>query len=139
MALLDFLKQKKKKEEKPKQLKKEAIASKEVKKPEEKEAKKIELKGTGKYGGIILKPHITEKSSYSGKFRQYFFKVNSQANKNLVKKAVEDIYNVNVIDVKIINIPSKTKRLGRTTGKKSGYKKAIVKLKEGEVIEIMPT
>ncbi len=140
MAILDFIKKKKKlaKEEGKKEkaegeegaVKKEGLKDKSV--------NKTQLAGVGKYSGIIRFPHVTEKSSYGVKSRQYIFRVIERANKHLVKKAIEDIYNVSVIDVKIINVPSKTKRLGRTLGKKSGYKKAIVKLKEGASIEVMP-
>jgi large subunit ribosomal protein L23 len=49
------------------------------------------------------------------------------------------IYKVKVIDVNIVNIKGKAKRLGRSLGKTSGLKKAIVTLKEGDKIDVMPT
>lgn len=86
---------------------------------------------------LIIDPHITEKTHYLANDRQYIFNVLKRANKVEVRKAIEGIYNVKVEKVMMINIPGKTRRLGRTLGRKSGYKKAIVKLKEGHKIEIM--
>jgi len=90
------------------------------------------------YLKIIEKPWISEKASLLGSLNQYVFKVSPRANKIEIKKAIEKIYNVNVEEVRIIRIPEKPRRLGRFLGKKPSFKKAIVKLKEGESIEIMP-
>lgn len=87
---------------------------------------------------LILSPHITEKAHHLTNQRQYIFNILKIGNKMETKKAVERIYNVKVDKVRMINIPSKSRRLGRTIGRKSGYKKAIVTLKEGFAIEIMP-
>lgn len=87
---------------------------------------------------LIIDPHITEKTHYLAKDRQYIFNVLKKANKVEVRKAIERMYNVKIEKVMMINIPGKTRRLGRTMGRKSGYKKAIVKVKEGYKIEIMP-
>ncbi|MDD5146727.1 MAG: 50S ribosomal protein L23 [Candidatus Pacebacteria bacterium] len=87
---------------------------------------------------VLKHPHITEKATKLGENNQYIFKVFDRANKSEVKKAVEEVYSVNVVDVKIINIPAKKRRLGRTEGYKAGYKKAIVKIKKDQTIEIMP-
>lgn len=87
---------------------------------------------------LIKKPRVTEKSQLVKKYRQYVFDVDKNANKTEVKKAIETIYNVKVEKVRIVNIPFKKRRLGVTQGKKSGYKKAIVTLKEGYQIEIIP-
>lgn len=90
------------------------------------------------FPNILKFPHITEKASDLEKQNQYIFKVFKNANKTEVKKAIENFYNVKVIQVRIINIPEKQKRLGRTLGHIPGYKKAIVKLKQGQSIEILP-
>jgi len=87
---------------------------------------------------IIIKPHISEKAQNFTNLRQYIFDVAKKSTKSQIMKAIEDIYHVKVEKVRTINIPSKKRRLGRTVGKKSGYKKAIVTLKEGYAIEIMP-
>jgi len=87
---------------------------------------------------ILKSPLITEKATESAKKNQYIFKVYPEANKTEIKKAIESLYKVNVLDVKIINVPPRRKRLGRTLGWRKGYKKAIVKIKEGQKIEILP-
>jgi len=83
-------------------------------------------------------PHITEKATDLTEKNQYVFRVFANTNKIEIKKAVESLYGVNVMRVRIINIPSKKRRVGRTIGKKPGYKKAIVKIAEGQKIEVLP-
>jgi len=87
---------------------------------------------------ILVAPHITEKATNLAEKNQYVFRVWQKANKNEVKKAIENLYKVKVMDVKIINVPAKRRRLGRISGWKKGFKKAIVRIKEGQKIEIMP-
>jgi len=132
-------KQSKKKETEDQKILKEEKKSKE----EKKETEKQPLKSGGsqivsnKNILLIKQPKVTEKSQLIQTFRQYVFNVVRQANKNEVKKAIEQIYHVNVKKVRMINIPAKKRRSGRSVGIKSGYKKAIVTLKEGQQIEIM--
>lgn len=87
---------------------------------------------------LIKRPRVTEKSQLLKGLRQYVFDVDKKANKSEIKKVIENIYNVKVEKVRIINIPSKQRRLGIKKGKKSAYKKAIVTLKEGYQIEVIP-
>ena len=87
---------------------------------------------------VLISPHITEKATDLAQKNQYVFKVFPKANKTEIKKAIEDLYKVEVLDVKIINVPKKRRRLGRISGWKKGYKKAIVKIKEGQKIEVLP-
>ena len=87
---------------------------------------------------VLISPHITEKATDLTKKNQYVFKIEKEVNKNEVKKAVEEIYKVDVIDIKIINTPAKRRRFGRISGWKKGFKKAIVKIKEGQKIELFP-
>ena len=87
---------------------------------------------------ILIEPHITEKTTDLEKKNQYVFKVFPKANKTEIKKAIEDLYKVEVLNIKIINVPKKRRRLGRISGWKKGYKKAIVKIKEGQKIEVLP-
>ena len=87
---------------------------------------------------ILISPRITEKATAISQKNQYVFKVFPKANKTEIKKAIEDLYKVEVLDVKIINVPAKRRRLGRISGWKKGYKKAIVKIKEGQKIEVLP-
>ncbi|MCD6550603.1 50S ribosomal protein L23 [bacterium] len=87
---------------------------------------------------ILKEPHITEKSTMLNERNEYVFKVYPKANKAEIKKAIESLYNIDVLDVRVINVHQKSRRLGRTTGFRKGYKKAIVKIKEGQKIEILP-
>jgi large subunit ribosomal protein L23 len=86
---------------------------------------------------LIKKPLITEKASSLGVLNQYVFLVTDNATGPEVKKAIELIYKVKVATVRTLNIPSKTKRLGRSIGVKPGYRKAIVTLKKGEKLDMM--
>jgi len=101
-------------------------------------AKPLKKKTPGAAYGILLAPHITEKANDLTKENKYIFKVSKHSNKYQIKKAVEGDYGVNVVGVRVINIKKKEKRLGRQIGFKKGYKKAIVKIREGEKIELLP-
>jgi len=87
---------------------------------------------------ILKSVHITEKATELAEKNQYIFKVFENANKQEIKKVVESVYNVDVVSVRIINIHRKSKRLGKSIGWKQGYKKAIIKIKKGQEIEILP-
>jgi large subunit ribosomal protein L23 len=89
---------------------------------------------------ILKKPLITEKASaLSEKAGKYTFLVSKKANKVEIKKAVEKMYGVNVEEVNTLIIASKPKNRNTKTriisGRKSSYKKAIVKVAQGEVID----
>ena len=91
--------------------------------------------------GIIIKPIVTEKqTAITEKFpNRYGFRVSPDANKLEIKKAVEDMYSVTVVDVNPINCSGKRKsrytKSGIINGKQAAFKKAIVTLKEGETID----
>lgn len=87
---------------------------------------------------ILHSPHITEKATDATEMNKYVFKVGPKANKIEVKKAVESFYGVDVTDVNIVNIHRKRIRVGRNMGWTNAYKKAIVSVKEGQKIEILP-
>ena len=80
---------------------------------------------------VIIKPVISEKSMEDAQVKKYTFKVATDANKTEVKKAVEEIFGVEVAKVNIMNVKGKVKRMGRTVGRTPDSKKAIVTLKEG--------
>lgn len=92
--------------------------------------------------GIIIKPILTEKqSAITDKMpNRYGFRVSPDANKLEIKKAVEDLYSVTVIDVNTMNYSGKKKsrytKSGVITGKQPSFKKAIVTLKEGDIIDL---
>ena len=130
MGLKDIFRKKKKEEKKE---------EKETKKEEEKKEKEKEKeKEVYPQWGVLRFPHISEKATKLAKENQYVFNVYKQANKTEIKKAVENLYGVDVLSVKVINIPKRRRRLGRITGWRKGYKKAIVKIKKGQKIEIIP-
>jgi len=79
---------------------------------------------------IIIKPVITEGSMDATQEKKYTFKVAVNANKTEIKKAVEEIFGVDVKKVNVMNVNGKLKRLGRTQGRTASYKKAIVTLTE---------
>ena len=85
---------------------------------------------------IIIKPVVTEKSIGLMEHNKYVFKVALSANKIEIKKAIEEIFKVKVVDVNTVCVKGKEKRMGRSVGKTSDYKKAIVQLAEGDSIEI---
>jgi large subunit ribosomal protein L23 len=85
---------------------------------------------------IIKKPLITEKTSVAtDKYNKYVFCVHSKANKNQIKKAIEELYDVRVLSVNTNITPGKLKRVGSSIKKTSNVKKALVKLAEGQKIE----
>lgn len=87
---------------------------------------------------LIKKPWISEKASGLSRFNQYVFIVDKNANKVEIKRVIENIYKVNVVKVRMVRHKGKIKRLGRTTGRKSDYKKAVISLREGQTIDILP-
>jgi len=89
-----------------------------------------------KYYDILKAPIITEQSTKLIESQnKYTFKVDRKANKVEIKNAVEFIFNVKVLSVNTLNVIPKFKRMGKHEGYKSAYKKAIVKLAEGQKIE----
>jgi len=89
---------------------------------------------------LIIKPIVTEKMTAAGeKMNRYGFMVERTANKIEIKKAVEEMYNVQVVDVNTLIVAPKLKqrwtKSGLLRGKTNSYKKAVVTLKEGETID----
>jgi large subunit ribosomal protein L23 len=85
---------------------------------------------------ILLAPVVTEKSYELIEHRKYSFRVHPDAHKTQVRQAVEELFDVHVEGVNIVKVKPKPKRRGLRTGRKPGWKKAIVQLREGESIEI---
>lgn len=149
MALLDFLKKKKQVEKSKKEPKKTPKNSVKVSaaKPEKKTVEKEPVAAPKSQGAstknikfsyeAVRQPHISEKASYLAERDQYIFEVSPNYNKNEIKNAVEGLYKVDVLSVNVIKIPAKKRRLGRTEGFRKAYKKAVVKIKNGQKIEIL--
>ncbi len=86
---------------------------------------------------LIKKPWVTERATDLNALGQYVFIVKPHATKPEIKKAIHEIYKVDAVSVNVINRPAKRKRFGGIMkGKKEGYRKAIVTLKEGQKIEL---
>ncbi len=86
---------------------------------------------------VILRPVISEKSyNLIESQGQYTFQVDRRANKNQIKRAVEGAFDVRVQRVNTVNVRSKPKRQGLTRGRTATWKKAVVKLVEGDRIEL---
>jgi large subunit ribosomal protein L23 len=89
---------------------------------------------------ILRRPVITEKSNYqSGVLNQYVFEVAKKATKPQIKEAVETLFDVAVNRVNVINVPAKRTRRARSRRmaiRRSGYKKAVVTLAQGQSIDI---
>ena len=84
---------------------------------------------------IIIRPVISAKSYAQMAEGKYTFRVALTANKVQIRQAIEKIFNVKVDKVATMRVLGKTKRMGRTQGKRSDWKKAIVTLKAGQTIE----
>ena len=85
----------------------------------------------------IVRPLITEKSSAAYQDRgEYTFEVHPDATKPQIRSAIEQLFGVKVTGVWTSNVRGKEKRMGQSSGRRPNWKKAIVKLKEGDTIEI---
>jgi len=85
---------------------------------------------------IIREPHITEKANIQkSDANQVTFKVHKRANKIEIKRAVEVLLKTKVLDVRTMNVRGKSRRMGRTMGRRPHWKKAVVRLAPGQNIE----
>lgn len=120
----------------------EAVAkvgeAKDKKKPEGEPQNTVVLRESRTAWRILKEPHVTEKSTNLTQFNQYVFKIIRNPSKQEIKKSIEEVYGVHVDKVRKTSVPGKKRRRGRHVGWKPGYKKAIVTLREGEKIEVLP-
>ena len=85
---------------------------------------------------IIIRPVVTEKTSLQKEAsNQVSFEVDRRANRVEIRRAIEQIFNVRVADVRTMQVKGKVKQRGRIVGKRKDWKKAIVKLMPGERID----
>lgn len=94
-----------------------------------------------KLSDVLIKPILSEKANnQQEKLRRYAFRVDKKANKLEIKRAVENFYGVNVVDVNTVVAPAKAKtrytKAGFISGQKPSYKKAFVTVAEGETIDL---
>ena len=90
--------------------------------------------------GVLIKPIVTEKmTNITDKFNRFGFIVRPEANKLVIKKEIEALYNVTVVEVNTMNYAGKNKsrytKAGLVKGRTNAVKKAIVTLKEGDTID----
>ena len=86
---------------------------------------------------VIVKPLVTEKSTENlERDGAYSFVVGKEANKVEIARAIESLFNVKVVDVRTMQYRGKERRMGRFVGRRAAWKKAVVKLRAGDTIEI---
>ena len=87
---------------------------------------------------VLLGPHVTEKAAIIGESsNQYVFQVRTDATKPEIKKAVETLFEVEVEAVRVTNVKGKVKRSGQRLGRRKDWKKAYVRVKDGQTIDFM--
>ncbi len=87
---------------------------------------------------VIRKPLITEKATTALELNQYTFEVDHRAAKPEIKAAIEQMFDVRVVGISTMNPPRRTRRVGRFAGKRAQVKKAVVRLAEGNSIQLFP-
>ena len=89
---------------------------------------------------VLLAPHVSEKSTrVADSSNQVVFRVRTDARKIEIRRAVEKLFNVEVRSVQVTNVKGKRKGMGRRPGRRSDWKKAYVRLKEGHDIDFLGT
>lgn len=93
---------------------------------------------SSKIANVLLEHHVTEKATVlRADSNQYVFKVAKKANKQEIKDAVEKLLDVKVVSVTVSNNKGKSKRFGYQFGKRNDWKKAYVRVAEGQSIELL--
>ena len=87
-------------------------------------------------GEVIIEPIVTEKSNLAREKGKYSFRVDARANKIQVMQAVRALFNVHPVACNILKVKGKPKRVRAQPGYTAGWKKAVVTLRSGEVIQI---
>ena len=87
---------------------------------------------------VLLAPRVTEKTAFVGEnSNQYVFQVASDANKSDIRAAVEKLFEVNVESVRIVNVKGKSKTFKLRQGKRNNWKKAYVRVQEGQTLDFL--
>ncbi|MGL6132749.1 MAG: 50S ribosomal protein L23 [Prochlorococcaceae cyanobacterium] len=92
----------------------------------------------GRLADVIRRPLITEKATQALELNQYTFEVDHRAAKPDIKAAIEELFEVKVVGVSTMNPPRRSRRVGRFAGKRAQVKKAVVRLAEGDAIQLFP-
>ena len=85
---------------------------------------------------VIIRPVVSEKSYVLSAANRYTFRVHPNAHKTQIRQAVQELFDVHVVEVRTVSVKSKPKRRGAISGRTRVWKKAIVQLREGEEIPI---
>jgi large subunit ribosomal protein L23 len=85
---------------------------------------------------VIIRPVVSEKSFVLAEAGKYTFRVHEHAHKTQIRQAIEQLFDVKVVEVRTSAVKSKPKRRGRTTGRTREWKKAIVQVRPGDTIPI---
>lgn len=87
---------------------------------------------------VLLSPHVSEKTAMAAEMEgRHTFRVRRDASKYEIRRAVEKLFDVSVQSVQIVNVKGKSKRFGATPGKRPAWKKAVVRLAEGQDLDFM--
>jgi large subunit ribosomal protein L23 len=85
---------------------------------------------------VIIRPVVSEKSYVLAEIGKYTFRVHDKAHKTQIRQAVEELFDVKVVEVRTSSVKSKPKRRGQTSGRTRQWKKAIVQVREGDTIPV---
>ena len=85
---------------------------------------------------VIIRPVVSEKSYVLAEVGKYTFRVNDRAHKTQIRQAIEELFDVKVVEVRTSSVKSKPKRRGHTSGRTRQWKKAIVQVRAGDSIPI---
>lgn len=110
------------------------------KKPTKKKAVKKVEKSKAKIESsahkVLLYPQVSEKATFLNEENKYVFIVSKNSSKKEITQSVKDVYGIKPVSVNTVKVGGKERRYGRTLGKTSDYKKAIITIPEGETIQI---
>jgi large subunit ribosomal protein L23 len=93
---------------------------------------------TNRLADVIRRPLITAKATRALELNQYTFEVDPRADKPTIKAAIEELFSVKVIGISTMNPPRRSRRVGRFAGHRAQVKKAVVRLAEGNTIQLFP-
>jgi large subunit ribosomal protein L23 len=85
---------------------------------------------------VIIRPVVSEKTFVLAEAGKYTFRVHARAHKTQIRQAIEQLFDVNVVEIRTASVKSKPKRRGHTSGRSRQWKKAIVQVRSGQTIPI---
>ncbi|MBI4135605.1 50S ribosomal protein L23 [Candidatus Uhrbacteria bacterium] len=92
--------------------------------------------GSGKYAYVLVRPHISERAQDLQPLNQYVFEVKVNSTKHEVARAIADLYGIKPVAVQMMKVRGKALQFGRTRGETKAWKKAIVTLPAGKIIDV---